>query len=154
MILLKTIKNKGIFAVLFTLVLIFCSQEEAMCGTTNDVGLSKEQFEEVRRQVGELTEEEARIVMQRLREEFPNEIVIPRLLVSLIIVFGLHLTLYLLYTYGHVILNSLQELPQQIYEFFAANSRNMIMYQIQNMRNPEHLLRTMEIMREVQQQTR
>lgn len=154
MILLKTIKNKGIFAAFFTLVLSFCSQEEAICGATNDIGLSKEQFEEARRQAGELTEEEARIVMQRLREEFPNEIVIPRLIVSLIIVFGLHLTLYLLYTYGHVILNSLQELPQQIYDFFAANSRNMVMYQIQNMRNPEHLLRTIEIMREVQQQTR
>lgn len=78
-------------------------------------------------------------IYKEQQHEVSIDIVIPRLLVSLIIVFGLHFTLYLLDTYGHVILNSLQELPQQIYEFFAANSRNMIMYQTQNMRNLEHL---------------
>lgn len=154
MIFLKKIKIKSIFAVLFILILSSFLQEEAMCGAIKETELTMQNFEEARRQAGELTEDQARIVLERLREEFPEEYVMPRLLQSLIIVVGLHLTLYLIYTYGNALLNTLQELPQQIYEFFALNARNMVIYQIQNIRNPEHLLRSMEIMREVQQQVR
>ena len=79
------------------------TEQDAFCAGINEHGLPLKQFEEARKLALELSPEDARIVLARLQEEFPedniNNFVLPQLIKSLLIVLGIHVVGYIIYRY-------------------------------------------------------